>query len=128
MGRMTRQQRRALQARRAERRAEKRLTLSSATRTKRRGSTRSSPEKVAAIELRARQDIERALAEITRQAASEERRVLSTPLVSTRARVMDDPRRGCGTARHPCRLRSLSELESTAATVARCSYCAPVEE
>ncbi|WP_131804260.1 hypothetical protein [Mycobacteroides abscessus] len=37
-------------------------------------------EKLAAIELKARQDAEKALAEITRQAASEERRVLSTPL------------------------------------------------
>ncbi|ANO02323.1 hypothetical protein BAB75_01895 [Mycobacteroides immunogenum] len=38
------------------------------------------PERLAAIELRARQDIEKAVAEIVRQATSEERRVLSTPL------------------------------------------------
>ncbi|WP_132898555.1 hypothetical protein [Mycobacteroides abscessus] len=38
-------------------------------------------EKVAAIESRARQDIDRAVAEIQRQAASEEKRILSAPLV-----------------------------------------------
>ncbi|MCV7306705.1 MULTISPECIES: hypothetical protein [Mycobacteroides] len=38
-------------------------------------------EKVATIESRARQDAEKAVAEIQRQAASEEKRVLSTPLV-----------------------------------------------
>ncbi|BBZ82284.1 hypothetical protein MABM_22000 [Mycobacteroides abscessus] len=78
---MTRQQRRALQARRAERRAEKRLDAIERDQDQAEREYEKLSEKVAAIELRARQDIERALAEITRQAASEERRVLSTPLV-----------------------------------------------
>lgn len=38
-------------------------------------------ERLASIELRARQDIDRAVAEIQRQAASEEKRILSTPLI-----------------------------------------------
>ncbi|SHP92525.1 hypothetical protein [Mycobacteroides abscessus] len=78
---MTRQQKRALQARRAERRAEKRLDALERDADAAEKEYEKLPEKVAAIELRTRSDIEKALAEIQRQAAAEERRVLSTPLV-----------------------------------------------
>lgn len=89
---MTRQQRRALQARRAERREDflwqrgvkqqdARLDAIERDADAAEREWERLGEKVAAIEVKTRQDIERALAEITRQAASEERRVLSTPLV-----------------------------------------------
>ncbi|WP_147378898.1 hypothetical protein [Mycobacteroides abscessus] len=77
---MSRQQKRALQARRAERRAEKRLDAIERDAEQAEKEYEKLSEKVAAIELRARQDAEKAITEITRQAASEERRVLSTPL------------------------------------------------
>lgn len=89
---MSRQQKRALQARRAERRedfmwqrqvkrADAHLDAIERDQDQAEKEYERLGEKLAAIELRARQDIERALAEITRQAASEEKRVLSTPLV-----------------------------------------------
>lgn len=88
---MTRQQKRALQARRAERRedflwergvkrADSRLDAIERDEDQAEREWEKLPERVASIEARMRSDIERALAEITRQAASEEKRVLSTPL------------------------------------------------
>ncbi|WP_131817905.1 type IV secretory system conjugative DNA transfer family protein [Mycobacteroides abscessus] len=89
---MSRQQRRALQARRAERREDfmwqrqvKRADahLDALDRDERDAEREYEKlsEKVAGIELKARSDIDRAVAEIQRQATAEERRVLSTPLV-----------------------------------------------
>lgn len=88
---MTRQQRRAAAYRRAERRddfmwqrgikqADARLDAIDRDERDAEKEYEKLSEKVAAIELRARQDIDKALADITRQATSEERRVLSTPL------------------------------------------------
>ncbi|SLF09327.1 hypothetical protein [Mycobacteroides abscessus] len=88
---MSRQQRRALAARRAERREDfmwqrnikaQDARLDALDRDEREAEKEYEKlsEKLATIELRARQDGEKAVAEITRQAASEERRVLSTPL------------------------------------------------
>lgn len=73
---MTRQQKRALAARRAE----KRLDAIERDQDQAEKEYERLGEKLATIELRARQDIEKAVAEIVRQATSEERRVLSTPL------------------------------------------------
>ncbi|MDQ8118551.1 hypothetical protein [Mycobacteroides abscessus] len=89
---MSRQQKRALQVRRAEKRedflwergvkrADSRLDAIERDQDQAEKEYERLGEKLAAIELRARQDIERAVAEITRQATSEEKRVLSTPLV-----------------------------------------------
>lgn len=88
---MTRQQKRALQARRAEKRedflwergvkrADSRLDAIERDEDQAEKEWEKLGERVASIELRARQDAEKAITEITRQAASEERRVLSTPL------------------------------------------------
>ncbi|WP_157931060.1 hypothetical protein [Mycobacteroides abscessus] len=88
---MTRQQKRALAARRAEKRedflwerhvkrADARLDTIERDQDQAEREWEKLPERLAAIELRARQDAEKAITEITRQAASEERRVLSTPL------------------------------------------------
>ncbi|WP_255785762.1 hypothetical protein [Mycobacteroides abscessus] len=88
---MSRQQRRALAARRAERREDflwqrsvkqqdSRLDAIERDADAAEREWEKAGEKLAAIELKARQDAEKALAEITRQAASEEKRVLSTPL------------------------------------------------
>ncbi|SHO82747.1 FtsK/SpoIIIE family protein [Mycobacteroides abscessus subsp. abscessus] len=73
---MSRQQKRALAARRAE----KRLDALERDAENAEREWEKLGEKLAAIESRMRQDIDRAVAEITRQATSEERRVLSTPL------------------------------------------------
>ncbi len=91
MGLVSRQQRRALAARRAERREDflwqrsvkqqdSRLDAIERDADAAEREWEKAGEKLAAIELKARQDAEKALAEITRQAASEEKRVLSTPL------------------------------------------------
>lgn len=88
---MTRQQKRALQARRAERwedfmrqrgvkRADAHLDALDRDADAAEKEWEKLSDRLAAIELKARQDIEKALAEITRQAASEEKRVLSMPL------------------------------------------------
>lgn len=88
---MSRQQKRALQARRAERREDfmwqrsikqQDARLDAIDRDERDAEREweKLSEKVAAIESRARQDIDRAVAEIQRQATAEERRVLSMPL------------------------------------------------
>ncbi|MBN7311791.1 hypothetical protein [Mycobacteroides abscessus] len=88
---MTRQQKRALAARRAEkredflwergiRRQDARLDAIERDEDQAEKEWEKLGERVASIELRARQDAEKAITEITRQAASEERRVLSTPL------------------------------------------------
>ncbi|ORV74318.1 hypothetical protein AWC10_02065, partial [Mycobacteroides immunogenum] len=92
MGLMTRQQKRALQARRAEKRedflwerhvkrADSRLDAIERDQDQAEREWEKLGERVAQIETKTRSDIEKAVAEITRQAASEERRVLSTPLV-----------------------------------------------
>lgn len=89
---MTRQQRRALNARRAERREDfmwqrsirqqdSRLDALDRDADAAEREYEKLGERLAAIESRARSDIDKAVAEITRQATSEERRVLSTPLV-----------------------------------------------
>lgn len=91
MGRMSRQQRRALQARRAEKREDfmwqrgikqQDARLDAIDRDERDAEREweKLSEKVAAIELKARQDIDRAVADIVRQATVEEKRILSTPL------------------------------------------------
>lgn len=88
---MSRQQRRALAARRAEKREDfmwqrgirmqdARLDALERDQDQAEKEYERLGEKVAAIELRARQDADRAITEITRQATAEERRVLSTPL------------------------------------------------
>lgn len=88
---MSRQQKRALQVRRAEKRedflwergvkrADSRLDAIERDQDQAEKEYERLGEKLAAIELRARQDIEKALADIGRQAASEERRVLSAPI------------------------------------------------
>lgn len=88
---MSRQQRRALAARRAEKREDylwqrgirmqdARLDALDRDADAAEREYEKLSEKVAAIELKARQDIDRAVAEIQRQATAEERRVLSTPL------------------------------------------------
>ncbi|MBN7483195.1 hypothetical protein [Mycobacteroides abscessus] len=89
---MTRQQRRALAARRTEKRedflwergvkrADSRLDAIERDEDQAEKEWEKLGERVAVIEARMRQDIEKALAEIVRQATSEERRVLSTPLI-----------------------------------------------
>lgn len=89
---MNRQQKRALQARRAERRehflwersvkrADSHLDAIERDQDQAEKEREKLSDRLAAIELRARSDIEKALSEITRQATAEERRVLSTPLV-----------------------------------------------
>lgn len=89
---MTRQQRRATAYRRAERRedfmwqrqvkrADAHLDALDRDADAAEREYEKLSEKVAAIELKARQDIDRALAEITRQATAEEKRILSAPLV-----------------------------------------------
>lgn len=91
MGGMSRQQRRALQARRAEKREDfmwqrsirqqdARLDALERDADQAEKEYERMGERLASIELKARQDIDRAVADIVRQAASEERRVLSTPL------------------------------------------------
>lgn len=88
---MTRQQRRALQARRAERRedfmwqrgirqADARLDAIERDERDAEKEYEKLGERLAAIESRMRSDAEKALAEIQRQASAEERRVLSAPL------------------------------------------------
>ncbi|WP_131831901.1 hypothetical protein [Mycobacteroides abscessus] len=88
---MSRQQKRAAMARRAERREDfmwqrsirmqdSRLDALDRDADQAEKEYEKLGERLGAIELRARQDIDRALAEITRQAAAEERRVLSVPL------------------------------------------------
>ena len=88
---MSRQQKRALQARRAEKREDfmwqrgikaQDARLDALERDERDAEREweKAGEKLAQIELKARQDAEKAIAEITRQATSEEKRVLSTPL------------------------------------------------
>ncbi|TDH25417.1 hypothetical protein [Mycobacteroides franklinii] len=88
---MSRQQRRALQARRAEKRedflwqrqirqADSRLDALDRDERDAEREWEKLSEKLGQIELKARADAEKAIAEITRQAASEEKRVLSTPL------------------------------------------------
>ncbi|SHX81906.1 FtsK/SpoIIIE family protein [Mycobacteroides abscessus subsp. abscessus] len=88
---MSRQQRRALQARRAEKREDfmwqrsirqQDARLDALDRDERDAEREYEKlsEKVASIELKARADIDRTVNEIQRQAASEEKRVLSTPL------------------------------------------------
>ncbi|YCU59061.1 hypothetical protein ACRYGV_07955 [Mycobacteroides abscessus] len=88
---MTRQQRRALRARRAEKREDflwqrsvkqqdSRLDAIERDADQAEREYEKLSEKVAAIQSRARQDIEKAVAEIVRQTASEEKRVLSAPL------------------------------------------------
>lgn len=89
---MSRQQRRALAARRAEKRedfmwqrgirmADSRLDALYRDQDQAEKEYEKLSEKLGQIELRARQDAERAIADITRQAASEEKRILSAPLV-----------------------------------------------
>lgn len=88
---MSRQQKRALQARRAEKRedflwergvkrADSRLDAIERDEDQAEREWEKLPERLAVIEARMRQDAEKAVAEIQRQAASEEKRVLSTPL------------------------------------------------
>lgn len=88
---MTRQQRRAAQDRRAERREDfmwqrgikqqdSRLDAIERDQDQAEKEYEKLGERLAAIESRARSDIDRAVAEIVRQAASEEKRALSTPL------------------------------------------------
>ncbi|MDM3948244.1 hypothetical protein [Mycobacteroides abscessus] len=88
---MSRQQRRALQARRAERREDfmwqrsirmqdSRLDALDRDQDQAEKEYEKLSERVAAIELKARSDIDRAVTEIQRQATAEERRVLGTPL------------------------------------------------
>ncbi|SLJ13373.1 hypothetical protein [Mycobacteroides abscessus] len=88
---MTRQQKRALQARRAEKRedflwergvkrADSRLDAIERDEDQAEKEWEKLGERVASIEARMRLDIEKALTEIVRQASAEERRVLSTPL------------------------------------------------
>lgn len=88
---MSRQQKRALAARRAEKREDfmwqrsirqQDARLDAIDRDEREAEREweKAGDRLAAIEVKARQDIERALAEIQRQATAEERRVLSTPL------------------------------------------------
>lgn len=92
MGRVSRQQKRALAARRAERRedfmwqrsirqSDAALDAIERDQDQAEKEYERLSEKLASIESRMGQDIEKALSEITRQATSEERRVLSTPLV-----------------------------------------------
>lgn len=92
MGLVSRQQKRALAARRAEKRedflwersvkrADARLDAIDRDADQAEREYEKLSEKVAAIETKTRSDIEKAVAEITRQATSEEKRVLSTPLV-----------------------------------------------
>ncbi|MDQ8119595.1 hypothetical protein [Mycobacteroides abscessus] len=89
---MNRQQKRAHDARRAERRehflwersvkrADSHLDAIERDQDQAEKEREKLSDRLAAIELRARSDIEKALAEIARQAAPEEKRVLSTPLV-----------------------------------------------
>ncbi|TDH23655.1 MULTISPECIES: hypothetical protein [Mycobacteroides] len=89
---MSRQQKRALAARRAERRedfmwqrsirqSDAALDAIERDQDQAEKEYERLSEKLASIESRMGQDIEKALSEITRQATSEERRVLSTPLV-----------------------------------------------
>lgn len=89
---MTRQQKRALAARRAEkredflwergiRRQDARLDAIERDEDQAEKEWEKLGERVASIEARMRSDIEKALSEITRQATAEERRVLSTPLI-----------------------------------------------
>lgn len=91
MGLVTRQQRRAAQARRAEKREDfmwqrgirmqdSRLDAIERDQDQAEKEYERLGERLAAIELKARSDIEKAVSEITRQASVEERRVLSTPL------------------------------------------------
>lgn len=88
---MSRQQRRALAARRTERREDflwqrsvkqqdSRLDAIERDQDQAEKEYERLGEKLATIELRARQDIDRAVADIVRQATAEERRVLSTPI------------------------------------------------
>lgn len=88
---VSRQQKRAAMARRAERREDfmwqrgikqqdARLDALDRDQDQAEKEYEKLSEKLGQIELRARQDIDRAVADIVRQAASEERRVLSTPL------------------------------------------------
>ncbi|RIS81297.1 hypothetical protein [Mycobacteroides abscessus] len=88
---MTRQQRRALQARRAEKREDflwqrnikqqdSRINEIERDQEAAQREWDSLPEKVAVIESRMRSDIEKAVLEIMRQATAEEKRVLSMPL------------------------------------------------
>ncbi|WP_070949329.1 hypothetical protein [Mycobacteroides chelonae] len=88
---MSRQQKRALAARRAERRedfmwqrqvkrADAHLDAIERDQDAAEREWEKAGEKVAAIESRMRSDAEKAIADITRQATAEERRVLSTPL------------------------------------------------
>lgn len=88
---MTRQQRRALQARRAERREDflwqrgvkqqdARLDAIERDQDQAEKEYERLSERLAVIGTRTRQDIDRAVADIVRQATSEEKRVLSTPL------------------------------------------------
>ncbi|SHW96732.1 P-loop NTPase family protein [Mycobacteroides abscessus] len=88
---MSRQQRRALAARRTERREDflwqrsvkqqdSRLDAIERDQDQAEKEYERLSEKLAVIEVKTRQDIERAVSEITRQATAEERRVLSTPL------------------------------------------------
>lgn len=91
MGLVSRQQKRALQARRAEKRedflwerhvkrADSRLDAIERDQDQAEREWEKLGERVAQIETKTRSDIEKAVAEITRQAASEEKRVLATPL------------------------------------------------
>ncbi|MBN7566650.1 hypothetical protein I3U61_21850 [Mycobacteroides abscessus subsp. massiliense] len=88
---MNRQQRRAVAARRAEKREDflwqrsvkqqdSRLDAIERDQDQAEKEYERLSEKLAVIEVKTRQDIERAVSEITRQATAEERRVLSTPL------------------------------------------------
>lgn len=88
---MTRQQRRALNARRAERREDfmwqrsvkqqdARLDALDRDQDQAEKEYEKLAERLASIELKARADIDRAVADIVRQATAEEKRVLSTPL------------------------------------------------
>lgn len=88
---MSRQQRRALQARRAEKREDylwqrsirmqdARLDALDRDADQAEKEYERLGERLGAIELKARADIDRAVADIVRQATAEERRVLSTPL------------------------------------------------
>lgn len=88
---MTRQQKRALQARRAERREDfmwqrsikrqdSRLDALDRDQDQAEKEYERLGERLGAIELKARADIDRAVADIARQATVEEKRILSTPL------------------------------------------------
>lgn len=88
---MSRQQRRALQARRAEKREDflwqrgirmqdSRLDALDRDADQAEREYEKLSERLAAIELKARADIDRAVADIVRQATVEEKRILSTPL------------------------------------------------